>query len=131
MYSFDEVNWDEVLKDADRCDKNHARRFRHWFESTDAMGEEFVYQKNINKEQYSRFEHDTDTEEVTFMISTRNTQLGKALKTLTKKQLRAIELYYWQGFKQWEIGEIMSCEESTVSRLINRAITRLREYMNK
>jgi len=46
---------------------------------------------------------------------------------LTDKQTQAIQLHYYNGFKQTRVAEIMGIEKNTVSELLSRAIEEIDE----
>ncbi|MCL2776281.1 MAG: sigma-70 family RNA polymerase sigma factor, partial [Oscillospiraceae bacterium] len=60
-----------------------------------------------------------------------NKKLRSAIKSLTDTQKKAIELYYFSGYKQKEIAEEMGCTQGNISNIISRALTNIRKKMNK
>lgn len=56
-------------------------------------------------------------------------QLGRALRTLTKKQLEIIRLKFFENLSYAEISEKTSLTTRTVYNIIYEAINRLRESM--
>ena len=90
--------------------------------SFDNMGEELVYRiigaglrqtgKNSVQEHYRK-------------------QVNATLKSLTKKQKLAFELYYMCEYKQHQVAEIMKISQPEVSRLILRAKIKIKKKLNK
>ena len=54
--------------------------------------------------------------------------LADAIETLPDKMRVAIALHYNEGLKLKEVGELLSLSESRVSRILDSARTRLKEY---
>jgi RNA polymerase sigma factor (sigma-70 family) len=57
--------------------------------------------------------------------------LKAALDKLTAKQKQVINLYFWQGYNQSEIAEIMKCKQNTVSEILKRAKSTLAKHLKK
>ena len=56
-----------------------------------------------------------------FVDTVQNERLAAALRQLTDRQRRMIELAYWEGYPLKDIAVIMNCKPNTVSQLISRA----------
>ena len=56
-----------------------------------------------------------------FVDTVQNERLATALRQLTDRQRRMIELAYWEGYPLKDIAVIMNCKPNTVSQLISRA----------
>jgi RNA polymerase sigma factor for flagellar operon FliA len=57
------------------------------------------------------------------------TMLGKALGTLTEKERRVIELYYYEDMNLKEISQILDVSESRVSQLHTKGLLKMRKRM--
>ena len=57
--------------------------------------------------------------------------LQTAMGRLTAKERRALELAYFEGFSQVEIARIMSVSQMHVSRLLRRALTQLKQFLEE
>ena len=51
----------------------------------------------------------------------------EALAALTDKQREVFRLYYEEGYRQREIAEMMNVAQQTVSRLLDKALNRIRK----
>lgn len=82
-----------------------------------------------NKEWEKLF--NTDNFEYSFLNEEKckNEELVKALKQLTEKQRKVIIQYYYKNKKLKEIAKDMNKDESTVRKLKDRAIEKLRNYL--
>lgn len=82
-----------------------------------------------NKEWEKLF--NTDNFEYSFLNEEKckNEELVKALKQLTEKQRKVIIQYYYKNKKLKEIAKEMNKDESTVRKLKDRAIEKLRNYL--
>lgn len=58
-----------------------------------------------------------------------NAELSKAIRKLTEKQRKVIIQYYYKNKKLKEIAKEMNKDESTVRKLKDRAIEKLRNYL--
>lgn len=58
-----------------------------------------------------------------------NEELSKAIRKLTEKQRKVIIQYYYKNKKLKEIAKEMNKDESTVRKLKDRAIEKLRNYL--
>ena len=97
----DHIDWNELLKKEDKLIANSDRKHRYHFKSLDRMSEELLYQESVLKHQ----EHERETTESEDFIETvKGEKLDNALRRLTPKQRKAVELAYWQGFKGREIA---------------------------
>ncbi len=67
-------------------------------------------------------EENIDRQEVTRM-------LGEALQTLTEKEQRVVQLYYYEELTLKEIANILEVSESRISQLHTRAIGKMREKL--
>ena len=112
------MDWKKIIADEDRIIRNADRRFRRHSYSLESMSDEFVYMN------CHMAEHSDPLEEVLitdFVDTVRNEQLAVALRQLTDRQRRMIELAYWEGYPFKDIAVIMGCKPNTVSQLISRA----------
>ena len=105
--------------------ENADRKYRYHNKSLEAMSDEVAYRESAFKQSGILF----DGDESDFIDSIKNPKLRKSVKRLTEKQRKVIELYFWLGYKQNEIAEILNIEQSAVSRLILRAIENLKKNM--
>ena len=82
-----------------------------------------------NKEWEKLF--NTDNFEYSFLNEEKckNEQLSKAMRKLTEKQRKVIIQYYYKNKKLKEIAKDMNKDESTVRKLKDRAIEKLRNYL--
>ena len=82
-----------------------------------------------NKEWEKLF--NTDNFEYSFLNEEKckNEELVKGLKQLTEKQIKVIIQYYYKNKKLKEIAKDMNKDESTVRKLKDRAIEKLRNYL--
>lgn len=82
-----------------------------------------------NKEWEKLF--NTDNFEYSFLNEEKckNEELVKGLKQLTEKQRKVIIQYYYKNKKLKEIAKEMNKDESTVRKLKDRAIEKLRNYL--
>ena len=82
-----------------------------------------------NKEWEKLF--NTDNFEYSFLNEEKckNEELVKGLKQLTEKQRKVIIQYYYKNKKLKEIAKDMNKDESTVRKLKDRAIEKLRNYL--
>lgn len=122
----EQINWDEILKNEDKLIENSDRKHRYHFKSLDNMSEELLYQESSLR--YREYEPET-TESKNFIKTVRNEKFATALRRLTPKQCRAVELAYWKGYKHWEIAAAMGCKRNTVTELLARAMERISRYM--
>lgn len=122
----EQIDWEEILKNEDKLMENSDRKHRYHFKSLDNMSEELVYQESALKHQKSEPE---TVETENFIESINNEKLASALRRLTPKQQKAVELAYWKGYKHWEIAALMGCKRNTVTELLARAMERLSRYM--
>ena len=120
------IDWDELLKEQDKLLANSDRKHRYHFKSLDNMSEELLYQESVLKYQ----EHKSEAvESEDFIVTVKNEKLANALRQLTPKQRKAVELAYWQGYKHWEIAAAMGCKRNTVTELLARALEKISRYM--
>ena len=75
--------------------------------------------------------YNTDNFEYSFLNEEKckNEELVKGLKQLTEKQRKVIIQYYYKNKKLKEIAKDMNKDESTVRKLKDRAIEKLRNYL--
>ena len=122
----DHIDWDEQLKKEDKLIENSDRKHRYHFKSLDSMTDELVYQESVLSYQA----HEPEImESKNFIENVKDEKLANALRQLTSKQLRAVELAYWQEYKHWEIAIVMGCKRNTVTELLARAKERISQYM--
>ena len=127
-------DWDDIIKEEDRKLENADRRYRRHNNSLEAMSEEFTYQQCLYRESMARFVADelaTSRDAFDFTTGIQNEKLAAAIRKLTAKQRRVIELTYWEGMKQREIAKAMNCSRSAVAELISRALVKIEEELSK
>ena len=109
------MDWEKILADEERIIRNADRRFRRHSYSLESMSEELVHME-------CRLIERSDPLEVVLIVDTvQNERLAAALRQLTDRQRRMIELAYWEGYPLKDIAVIMNCKPNTVSQLISRA----------
>ena len=59
---------------------------------------------------------------------TRRKKLEHVMSKLTPAQYRAVKLYYYEGYTQAEIADIIGTTEANVCKTINRALERMRKF---
>lgn len=126
--------WDAIIEEEDRKLENADRRYRRHNNSLEAMSEEFTYQKCLFRESLARFVADElamSRDAFDFTASIQNERLAEAIRKLTEKQRRVIELTFWEGMKQREIAKAMNCGRSTVAELFSRALQKIEEELSK
>lgn len=117
------LNWNEILEQEDRLIRNSDRKYNNHCCSLEAISEECIY--NLHKEQYDN----SAIEEIMkydFVLSIINENLLKKFNKLSTKQKAVIRLYFWYGYNQREIADILGCSFQAVSYLINRALILLK-----
>ncbi len=121
-----EEYWIMILKDEDRLLDNSDRKYRYHCKSLESMSEELAFQERyvVAEESFTML-HGIQN----FMDSIQNEKLVLGLHCLTDRQRKAIELHFWEGYQYKEIAEIFSCDPSAVSRLMARALKKLRKHM--
>lgn len=120
------IVWDELLKKEDKLIANSDRKHRYHFKSLNNMSEELLYHESVLKYQ----EHEPEAiESEDFIEAVKSGKLVNALRQLTPKQRKAVELAYWKGYKHREIAAAMSCKRNTVTELLARALERISRYM--
>ena len=122
----DHVDWDELLKKEDKLIENSDRKHRYHFKSLDNMSEELLYQESVLTYQG----HELETAEPEDFIETvKDEKLANALRRLTPKQRKTVELAYWKGFKGYEIAEKLGCTPANVSILLDKALKKIQESL--
>lgn len=127
-------DWDVIIEEEDRKLENADRRYRRHNNSLEAMSEEFTYQRCLYRESMARFVADElamSRNVFDFTTSIQNEKLAAAIRQLTEKQRRVIELTFWEGMKQREIAKVMNCGRSTVAELLSRALHKIEEELSK
>jgi RNA polymerase sigma factor (sigma-70 family) len=124
----DHINWEEILKKEDKLIINSDRKHRYHFKSLDSMTEELVYQESVFK--YPEYEPEMAVSE-DFIETIKDDKLAEALRQLTPKQRKVIELAYWQGYKGYEIAEILGCTSANVSILLDKALKKILESLSE
>lgn len=121
-----EEYWVMILKDEDRLMDNADRKYRYHCKSLESMSEELAFQERYigTEEAFTMLCGIQD-----FIDLIQNEKLAFGLRYLTERQRRAIELHFWEGYQYKEIAEIFSCDPSAVSRLMARALKKLRKHM--
>lgn len=71
----------------------------------------------------------TKTPERIFLDQERNTSLMEAIEKLPERERLILNLYYYEGLKLKEIGDILEVSLSRVSQLHGRALIRLRDLL--
>jgi len=122
----DHIDWDELLKKEDKLIENSDRKQRYHFKSLDNMSEELVYRESVMKYQEPKL---FDGETADFLDTIEDERLAAALRQLTPKQRKAVELAYWKGYKHHEIAAVMGCQRHTVTELLARALDKINRYM--
>ena len=112
------MDWEKILADEDRIIRNADRRFRRHSYSLESMSEELVHMECRLLECSDPLEAALITD---FIDTVQNERLAAALRQLTERQRRMIELAYWEGYPLKDIAVIMGCKPNTVSQLISRA----------
>ena len=112
------MNWKEILADEDRIIRNADRCFRRHSYSLESMSEELVHMECRLLYRYDPLDAVCITD---FVDTVENERLAEALRNLTDRQRRMIELAFWEGYKFKEIAVIMDCNPNTVSQIIARA----------
>ena len=112
------MDWKKILADEDRIIRNADRRFRRHSYSLESMSEELVHME-------CRLLYRSDPLDAVcitdFVDTVEDDRLTEALRNLTDRQRRMIELAFWEGYKLKEIAVIMDCKPNTVSQIIARA----------
>jgi RNA polymerase sigma factor (sigma-70 family) len=124
----DHIDWDELLKKEDKLIANSDRKHRYHFKSLDSMSEELLYQESVLK--YQEHEPEAVASE-DFIETVKDERLANALRRLTPKQRKAVELAYWQGFKGREIAEMLGCTPANVSLLLDKALKKIQESLTE
>ncbi len=119
--------WDNILKDEDRRIANSDRKHRAHFNSLEAMSEELVYKHSVDRHCRSELDGSADSTDLT--ARAQNPKLAAAIKRLTVRQRQAVELYYWHGYSQKEIADILRCSQQTVSDTLRNAVRKLKRLM--
>ena len=124
----DQMDWEELLQKEDKLIENSDRKHRYHFKSLDNMSEELVYQESIMKNQ----EYEPEAmESENFIEAVKDERLARALRQLSTKQRKAVELAYWKGYKGYEIAVIMGCTPANVSILLDKAMKKLHKSFAK
>lgn len=126
--------WDAIIEEEDRKLENADRRYRRHNNSLESMSEEFTYQQCLYRESMARFVADElamSRDTFDFTTGIQNERLAEAIRKLTKKQRRVIELTYWEGMKQREIAKTLNCSRSAVAELLSRALQKIEEELSK
>ena len=117
----------EFLNDDYREMKKKDYEYYRYNRSLENMGEELLYK--LSKNNLIQFEV-TDKEK----DNIKNIYLEKfnlSIRCLTKKQKRALDLYYICGYKQQQIADIMRIARGSVAGLISRAKDKIKEELKK
>ena len=112
------MDWEKILADEERIIRNADRRFRRHSYSLESMSEELVHMECRLIERSDPLEVVLITD---FVDTVQNERLAAALRQLTDRQRRMIELAYWEGYPLKDIAVIMNGKPNTVSQLISRA----------
>ena len=84
-------------------------------------GQEPVYE-NVNRNRFAQPEEVVEEQELKL-------KLVEALETLTEKERRVIELYYYEDLTLKEISLVLEVSESRVSQLHTKALLKMRKKM--
>lgn len=122
-----DIDWDKILDDEDRIIRNSDRKQRDHFNSMDAMSEEFVYKKSMERYLQEEFEYSKDQFDFTKNLC--NEKLAEAIRKLTPRQRQVVELHYWHGYNQVEIAKMLGCKKQSVNEAIKAAIKKLAKHM--
>jgi RNA polymerase sigma factor (sigma-70 family) len=123
----DNINWNDFLKDEDRKINNSDRKYRYHHKSFDAMGEKTVAMKSFGI--YIGIED--ILLESSNLDCIKNPKLRKAVKKLTKKQQIIVWIMFFKKYNQQEAAQLISCDQSSVSRLLSKALMRLKELLSE
>ena len=91
------------------------------------MGEELIYKLSKDKLMQSEIA-DKEKDDI------KNIYLKKldlSIRCLTKKQKRALDLYFLCGYKQQQIADIMKIARGSVAGLISRAKENIKKEFKK
>ena len=121
--------WDAIIADENRKLANSNRRYRRHCNSLDAMSEEFTYR--LSMERYLADELGRCHEVFDFTDTIENEQLAAAIRSLTEKQRRVVELSFWEGMKQKEIAAKMGCSPAAISKLLSKALDAIASYLTE
>lgn len=64
-------------------------------------------------------------------ITISNESLAEALKKLTEFRRTIVFLYYFQGYRDWEIADLLQINRRTIQYNRSQAINQLRQQMEK
>ena len=134
---FNEINdeWKKLLNTEHEIMKKEHNAYYNFFRSMEKMTEGLVYL--ISRD--SRFMQDNDDEaekedaelEKEHEKREMSKRLLSAIGSLTEKQKKAIELYYFSKRNQKEIAKDMGCSQGNVSDILKRALTKMEKKLNK
>ena len=93
----------------------------------DAMSEEFVYRKSM--ERFLQEEIELSKDQFDFTKNLCCEKLAEAIKRLTSRQQQIIELHYWHGYNQVEIAQMLGCKKQSVSASLKAALGKLEKQM--
>jgi len=123
-------DWKKILNtehDDTKKDQNTYYRYTRSFEK---MGEELVYQMSSKK--YIQDENDDEFSEKKEIIKGVSIKkLRSAVEKLSDKQQLVLELYFFRGYNQKQIAEIMGISQGNVCELISRALIKMQELLDK
>lgn len=112
------MDWTKILADEDRIIHNADRCFRRHSYSLESMSEELVHMECRLLSRCDPLDAVCITD---FVDTVESERLADALRSLTARQQRMIELAFWEGYKLKEIAVIMDCKPNTVSQIIASA----------
>ena len=114
--------------------KTEHNAYYNFFRSLEKMTEEFVYLMSRD----GKFIQDEDESEKEiaeakkeFEKNEMSKKLRAAITSLTDRQKKAVELYYFGKRKQKEIAEEMGCTQENVSDILTRALEKMEKKLSK
>jgi RNA polymerase sigma factor (sigma-70 family) len=126
--------WRKVMNGEYKKMKKEQSKYNNWFRSIESMTEELVYLVSRD----SKFIQDEDEDEKEraeakkeYERAAMAKKLRSAIGSLTERQKKVIELYYFGGRKQKEIAEEMGCTQENVSNILARAMAKLAKKLSK
>ena len=123
-------DWKEFLNNKHDDTKKDQNTYHRYTRSFEKMGEELVYQMSSKK--YIQDENDDEFSEKKEIIKGVSIKkLRSAVEKLSDKQQLVLELYFFRGYNQKQIAEIMGISQGNVCELISRALIKMQELLDK
>jgi len=114
--------------------KKEHNIYYNWFRSIEKMTEELVYLVSRDSK-FIQDEDESEKEKAEAQKESEKVEMSKKLRSavdsLTDRQKKAVELYYFGGRKQKEIAEEMGCTQENVSNMLTRALAKMAKKLNK